>query len=69
GGHNLRPGGPSTFLVTTLLYNLRRQPRPFFIKLAAKPPPPLLNPLNLLNLLHPGREVALKIYNQIHHVP
>ena len=24
---------------TTLLHNLRRQPRPFFIKLAAKPPP------------------------------
>ena len=24
GGHNLRPGGPSTFPFTTLLYNLRR---------------------------------------------
>ena len=39
GGHNLRPGGPSTFPFTTLLHNPRRQPRPFFIKLAAKPPP------------------------------
>ena len=39
GGHNLRPGGPSTFPFTTLRRNLRRQPRPFFIKLAAKPPP------------------------------
>ena len=27
------------FSLTTLLHNLRRQPRPLFIKLAAKPPP------------------------------
>ena len=33
GGHNLRPGGPSTFPFTTILHNPRRQPRPFFIKL------------------------------------
>ena len=29
GGHNPRPEGPSTFPFTTLLHNLRRQPRPF----------------------------------------
>ena len=28
-----------TFSFTTLLHNPRRQPRPFFIKLAAEPPP------------------------------
>ena len=38
GGHNLRPGGPSTFSFTTLLHNLRRSRAPFF-KSAAKPPP------------------------------
>ena len=29
---------------STLLHNLRRQPRPFFIKLAAEPPPPPSEP-------------------------
>ena len=32
GGHNLRPGGPSTFPFTTLLHNLRHPPRPFVPK-------------------------------------
>ena len=30
GGHNPRAKGPSTFPFTTLLYNSRRQPPPFF---------------------------------------
>ena len=30
GGHNLRPGGPSTFPFTTLFHNLRREARPAF---------------------------------------
>ena len=62
GGHNLRPGGPSTFLVTPLLHNPRRQPRPFFIicggaattTLGAKGPvklknPPAIRPVHLKN--------------------
>ena len=49
GGHNPRPKGPSTLTpkecprakrCTTLHHTPRRQPRPFCIKLAAKPPPP-----------------------------
>ena len=32
GGHNLRPGGPSTFPFITLLYNLRRSRAPLRLK-------------------------------------
>ena len=63
GGHNLRPGGPSTFLVTTLLHNPRRQPRPFFIICGvSRHHHPLNQPAkgrpNPLNPLNPGHRVA-----------
>ncbi len=60
---NPRAGGPSTFSFTTLLYNPRRQPHPFFLicgeaattTLGAKGPvkpknPPAARPVHLKNL-------------------
>ncbi len=54
GGHNLRPGGPSTFLVTTLLHNPRRQPRPPFLNLRRQPPPPPFEPSEPSEPSEPG---------------
>ena len=64
-----RPTGQSTTLGlkgrrplskanTTLLHNLRRQPRPFFIICGVSRHHHPLNPLNPLNLLNPGRSAA-----------